>query len=141
MIVNLLKLEQSFETHATSKPVEASRNVAHVSKLHSKVSKFTIIFFLGTMNNVFHTKIRVLCSALASRLERHRTLRRHPGGLSNLQCLLGADSCEGHTDSAFDLGSRVGVGQFIGRCTTGCAQGGSCDFVFRSSGVMSCDIV
>ena len=74
-------------------------------------------------------------SALASRLERHRTLRRHPGCLSNLQCLLGADSCEGHSDSTSDLGARVGVGQFVRRRTTGHSQGGSCDFMFRSSGV------
>ena len=57
MIVNLLTLEQTFKTCARFRPastgpdhafrplVESGRNVTHVSKLRSKVNKFTIIFY------------------------------------------------------------------------------------------------
>ena len=41
-MVNVLTLERIFETRATFRSVEADRNIAHVSKIRSKVSKFTI---------------------------------------------------------------------------------------------------
>jgi len=81
---------------------------------------------------VFHFMI----SASTARHQRHCSMRCSAGGLSNLQCLLGTDSCKGHSDIAFDVGSRLGMGQCISWRQTGCAKGESCDIMWQVIAVM-----